>query len=144
MLFQNRNADLLGTSGVDRGFVNHHRPGLHRLADRFAGLDQRRQIRAIGLVDRRRHRDDENTAIRDILQAVAVGKLLRSNQILRRDLQRAVLAGLQFGNARQIDVEAHHRPRLAEFDRQRQTNIAQADDRNFLVIQIHINPFVIL
>ena len=74
---------------------------------------------------------------------VAEGKVLRCNQILGRDFQRAVLAGLQFGDTRQINIKSHHRPRLAEFDRQRQTNVAQADDRNFLVTSNQNNLFVI-
>jgi hypothetical protein len=62
MLFQHRNADFLGGTGVDGGFVDDDGALAHDLADGFGGLDQRGQVGAVGLVDRRGHGDDEDVA----------------------------------------------------------------------------------
>jgi hypothetical protein len=44
------------------------------------------------------------------------------------DLAGAVVARLQFRDAPGVDVEADHGAVLAEFDRERQADVAQADD----------------
>jgi len=44
--------------------------------------------------------------------------------------QGVVMAGLQLGDPRRVDVITQHIQRLAKLNRQRQAYIAQPDDRN--------------
>ena len=66
VLLQDRDADLLGGAGIDGRFVDDDRAALHVLADRGAGADQRREIRDVRFVDRRRHGDDDEVGLRQI------------------------------------------------------------------------------
>ena len=49
-------------------------------------------------------------------------------QIGRRDLPRAVVSGIEFGDPRRINVEADTGAGAAESDRDRKSDIAEADD----------------
>ena len=51
-------------------------------------------------------------------------------QLARAAFQRVVVAALQLGHAGGVDVKAQHGALLAEFDRQRQANVAKTDDAN--------------
>ena len=62
LAFKNRYAHLFGAAGIDRRFVHHHRAFAQRLADAFARTDERCQIRALVLIDRRGNRDYEYAA----------------------------------------------------------------------------------
>lgn len=50
---------------------------------------------------------------------------------------RAVKPFLQFGNACLIDIKAQRWELLSKLNRQRQANIAQADDGDFGVVQVY-------
>ena len=64
--------------------------------------------------------------------------MLRRAQLGRLDFERAVLALLQLGDARRLDVEADGLEVLAELDRQRQPDIAEADDADLAIAQIEL------
>jgi hypothetical protein len=108
MLFQHRNADFLGGTGVDGGFVDDDGALAHDLADGFGGLDQRGQVGAVGAIDRRRHGDDEDVAGPEVLGVGGVVKLRGGGKFGRLDFARAVAAGLELIDARLLDVEADH------------------------------------
>ncbi len=55
-------------------------------------------------------------------------QLLGGGQGVGCDLAGAVVARLQFRDAPGVDVEADHGAMLTEFDRERQADVAQADD----------------
>src|SRR5690554_5200455 len=61
-LLQDRHAHFLGAAGVDRAFVDHRIARPQHLAQGFAGLAQRGQVRAPGAVDRGGHGDDVDVA----------------------------------------------------------------------------------
>lgn len=124
MLFEHGDAHFLGAAWVNGGFVNHYSPRLHHLAYGFAGLDQRRQVGAVGLVDGGGHRDDEHAAFAQVLGVAAVAQKASRLQVLRRDFQGRILAGLQLGNARLADVKADYGALFAKLYGQWQTNIA--------------------
>ena len=56
---EHRHADLLGGAGIHRRLVDDDRAALEVLPDRLARAEQRREVRLVVLVDRRRHRDDD-------------------------------------------------------------------------------------
>ena len=123
-LFQRGYADFLGSAGVDGGFVDDDIAGLEHLANGLAGLDQRGQIRVVGVVYRRGYGDDEDAAFLQISRVAGVAQLRGGLQLFGRCLQRAVVAGLQFGDAVGVDVKADDRLVTAEFDGQGQANVA--------------------
>jgi hypothetical protein len=98
------------------------------LADGFGGLDQRGQVRAVGLVDRGGHSDDEYVAGPEVLRFGGIVKLRGGGKFGRLDFARAVATGLEFVDARLLDVEADHGQALAEFDGEWQADVAEADD----------------
>ena len=57
---EDRHAHLLGAARVDRRLVDHHSAAAQHLADALAGASQRREVRALVLIDRRRHGHDED------------------------------------------------------------------------------------
>ncbi len=58
-------------------------------------------------------------------------------EFFRLDFEGVVLAGLQLGDALRVDVEADDRALLAEFDRQRQADVAEADDGEVDFVEGH-------
>lgn len=60
--------------------------------------------------------------------AHAVVDAARSGEFLGRGLVGAAVAGLEFGEAGLVDVEADQRALFAEFDREGEADVAQADD----------------
>ncbi len=121
-------ADFFGGAGVDGGFVDHHVAGLEGGADGLAGLDEGGQVGAIGRVDRGGHGDDEDLAAVELGRVVAVAQLAGGAQLVGAAFQRVVAPALQLGHAGGVDVEAQHGALFAEFDRQRQADVAQADN----------------
>ena len=125
---QHRHAHFLGAAGVNGTFVHHDIAALQHLAERLRGLHQRGEVRALVLVDGRGHRDDEEGALLQRGQVRRVFQLRGALQLCLRDFQRAVFAGLQFGNAPLVDVETDRGEILPEFHSQRETDIAETDD----------------
>jgi hypothetical protein len=76
----------------------------------------------------RRHRDDEDVRLLQVFEAVAVAQFRGRTQLVGRGFQRAVVAGAQLRQPAGVHVEARHREVLAEFHRQRQADVAKADD----------------
>jgi hypothetical protein len=67
VLFQHGHADFLGGAGIDGGFVDDDGALAQHLADGFGGLDQRGEVGALGLIDRRGHGDDEDVAVLEVV-----------------------------------------------------------------------------
>jgi len=121
-------AVVVGAAGVDGGFVDDQIAGFEDLADGFGRFEQGRQVGAFVVIDRGGHGDDEDAAGAQGLRVAGDLEVAGGGQGVRGDLAGAVVPGLEFGNARGVDVEADHRAVLAEFDRQRQADVAEADD----------------
>ncbi len=81
-------------------------------------------------VDRSGHGDDIDLRIPDRFKVSGVIELRRFGELCRLNLSRAVLPGLQFHNAVQVDVEANGRAPLAELDGERQADITQSNNGN--------------
>ena len=60
---------------------------------------------------------------------------LAGAQLLRLDLERAVLAALELGDALRVDVETGRLVVLAELDRERQADVAEPDHADAAVAQ---------
>ena len=129
--FQHRHAVFFGRAGIDRRFVNDDVALLQNLADGRRRLDQRREVGALVLVDRRRHGDDIDVAVGEIGEIGGVMQPRRLAQFFVADFERRVMAGFERGDARGVDVETNDLAMLAKFHGQRQADVAEADDGEF-------------
>ena len=68
-------ADLLGSTGEHRRFIDHQIPLLKHSADHLAGILQVGQIRAVMPVDGCRYRDDIDVAVREVFRAAGETEL---------------------------------------------------------------------
>ena len=121
--FEYRYAHFLGSAGIYRGLEYDDRAVAQYLADRFAGLDERGQVGPVGAVHGCRHGHDKYRAVRQVLGRCGKGQLVGFLQFIRRGLQRAVVPGLQFGDALFIDVEADDSTFFAELDCKREADV---------------------
>ena len=80
-------------------------------------------------IDGRRNGHDEHVHVAEILDPVRIGQVHGLTQFVGRGLKRAVVPSPQFVQPPGIDVEADHGEALAEFDGERQADVAEADDR---------------
>ena len=62
-------------------------------------------------------------------------------KLLRTAFQRMVVATLQFGNARCIDIKTDGGPLLTELNGERQAYVAQANDGNSFMLGVHFFVF---
>ena len=111
-------------------FVNDDVVLLENLPDGLRSLDQWREVGALVLVDGRGHGDDEDVAVGEIGEIVGETQVGGAAQFFVADFERCVVAGLERGDARRVDVEADDGKAFAKFDRQWQANVAQAHDGN--------------
>jgi len=128
MFFQQGNANFFGGAGIDGGFVDDDGALGHDLANRFRCLDQGIEVRPLGIVDRGGHGDDEDAAIPQLFGVGGEAELIGIGQFGGFDFAGTVAAGLEFVDTALLDVEAADRKLLAEFDSQRQADIAETDD----------------
>jgi len=128
LALDDRYADFFGGTRIDRRFVNRHAAATDRAAHRSACRLQRPQVRALVVVDRGRDGDDEHIAALQIGRVMAATQLLRRAQFVAGYFQGVIAPGSEFGNACLIDVVADRRQTPPERHRQRQADIAQADD----------------
>src|SRR5690606_11567965 len=71
----------------------------------------------------------------DVLEFGGEAETRGSRQLFGLDFQRAVAAGAQLLHPARVDVETDGVVVLAEFDRQRQADIAEADEGNAGFVQ---------
>jgi hypothetical protein len=136
-LFEHGHAHFFGGAGVDRGFVNDDVARLEHSAHGFAGLDERGHVGAVGLVHRGGHGDDEDLCLLQVLQVGAVAQLPCGLQVFGAAFQRVVFAGLQLVDARLVDVKTDGGAVFAKLYCEWQAHIAQADDGDGFVLQVH-------
>ena len=70
--FHDRNAFLLGTSGVNGAFVDHDAAGPDHFSDGFGGTDQRGEIGMLVFIHRRRDCNDKNISVPERFDIAAV------------------------------------------------------------------------
>jgi len=122
-------ADLAGQARINRRFEDHDRARLQPRPDHAAGAFEGAQIGPALLVDRRRHRHDEEARRLQIVGIV--GEANRAlPQRIRADFARAIVAALELGDALPGDVEADHGRELPrEGERHRQADVTETQDR---------------
>ena len=127
---QQRAADLLGHTGIDGRFEHHGTARPQHAGDAPAGLAQGLEIRAALLVDRRRHRHHEEVGAGQVGGIGGEGQR-RVAKLRGRDLAGVVDPLTQRRDAALGDVEADRaREHARQGDRDRQADIAEADDCN--------------
>ena len=136
--FQHRDADLFGGTRVNGGLVDHHVARLEYPAHGFAGFDERGHVGAVGFVDGRWHRDDEDFRLLEPLGVAAVTQMRGRLQFVWAAFKGVVQARLQLSDACGVDVEPHDGTVLAEFNGQGQANVAEADDGDGFVLEVHV------
>ncbi len=115
-LFQHRYADFFSRTGIDGRLVNDDVASLKRLAYGLAGLNQRRHVRAVGLVYRCRYSDNEDMANLEVVKLAAEMQLGSLFELIRAAFKRVILAGLELLNALLIDVKTQNRTALTKFN----------------------------
>ena len=125
---QHRHAILLGAARIDGGLVDHKVAAFEHAPNGFRGSEQRAQVGALVVVDRRGHRHDEGVAGAQGFGIGGVHQLCCGLQFRQFGLARAVTAGAQFGHTASVEVKADDRAQAAEFDSERQPDITQAND----------------
>ena len=106
-----------GVEPVDGGFVNHDIAGLEDFTHGFAGLDQRREVGTLVLVNRRGYGDDEAVAAPQLVELRGKAQMTGSLQFFGFGLQRVVVTRLQLGNALFIDIKPDHGAFFAKLHR---------------------------
>ena len=132
----------------------HRRPGIRgRLEDdqlpfpehrrrRLDRLDHVGHVGVLGLAQRRRHADVDDV---DVAKPLRVGgrhelaALDHFREVRRRHVRNVAAARHQFGDLLLIDVVADHRKAGAgEFDRERQADVAEADDAELGLLRLDL------
>ncbi len=121
-------ADFLGGTGIDRGFIDHDVAALEQAGNQGTGAAQRRQIGLLMRIDRGRHGHDVHIARGQIGGIGAVTRMHSGSELIGLQFQRVIQATLQLGDPRGIDVVAYRGLLPAEGHRQRQPDIAEPDD----------------
>jgi len=134
---EDRHANFLGATRVDRRFVDHEVARLQHPADTVARFFERREIGPVVLVDRRGHGDDIDIASADPLELARVAELLRLAQLLARYLEGGITAGLEVADSRRIDIETDRGEVLAELDGERQPHVAKAHHSDPHIVEFH-------
>ena len=118
MVGEDGGAVFFGAAGIDGGFVDHQVAGLEDLADGSGGLEQGGEVGALVVIHRGGDGDDEDPAGAQGLGVARDGEVPGGGQFRGGGLAGAVAAGLEFGDAFGLDVEADHRAMFAKFDGQ--------------------------
>ena len=108
-------------------FVDNGIAGLQHRAHSAARRDKRAQIGALGLIDRRRHGDDEEIARPQVRDVSAVGEPFGSGELLLGHLPRSIDAAGELVNPTDVDVEAHDREVPRKIDGEWHPNITKPD-----------------
>ena len=130
-LLEDGAAILFRDSGIDGALVDDDRSPrrIEQPADRPRGTDERPQIGLLVLVHRGRDGDDVEVGAAALLR-IGGERQRRFGKGARVELGGAVMMPAKLGDARLVDIEAGHRKVAGERDRQRQADIAEADDRD--------------
>ncbi len=135
-LLQDRYAEFVGATGVDRAFVDHDIAALQHAGDCPRGAFQGFQVRVVVPVQWGGHGDDEYVALRNICPVGGEAEQCGRRQFFRGRFPRLVVPGLEVGNAACLDVDAHGRVLLPEGNRHRQADIAKAHHAHTGVLQL--------
>ena len=129
-LLEQRDEPLAGGARVGRRLEHDELVALQHAGDRRGGGDQRAEIRLAVARQRRRHRDDDRVAARQLGHAQRREEAVRHRgEPLGRDILDIALPSLQGADLARVDVDPHHVvARLAKGDRERQAHVPESDD----------------
>ena len=130
-------ADLLGRAGVDRRLEHDDGAALEMLADGFACAQERREIGLVRVVDGRGDGDDDEVGLASAAGSVVTRSPRAARSSSRRHLARGIdtpAIGVDLGGR---EIEADRGVLLAELDRERKPDVAQADDGDSDVV-VHV------
>src|SRR5713226_1905771 len=134
-LLEDRHAIFLRRAGIDRGLVDDDVALFQSFADRPRGTQQCGQVWSSCLIDRGRNRYDEEVCAGEF-GGIGCEVQVRMGNVARLDLARAVAAGLEFGNACGVYVEADdRRAPSAEGDSDRQPDISETDNSELATVR---------
>ena len=123
MLLDDRDADFLGGAGIDGGFEDHDGAALQVAADRFAGAEQRSEVRLVRVIDRRRNGDHDKVGLAQLRGVRGDGKQRGCLQVIRADFARRIdelAVGVDLLHGK---IEADGPEMLAELDGERKSDV---------------------
>src|SRR5690606_37287041 len=142
---EHRHAVFFSGARIHGGLVDDDVAALEHRADSLAGLDQRRQVGLLVVVDGRGHGHDVHVGLGQFGAVGGVGQVPGFGQLRVVDLQRVVMPRLQGVDALDVDVETDHRTLLAELYGQWQPDITESDHGKFYLIDTQdSSPFAAL
>ena len=156
---EHRQQQILGGAGVGGGFQDHEHSRTDVLRHRLTGRDDEAHVRVAGFVERRGHADDrrvtgcecgvvgrrpEGAADRcSFSRGVAPGD--NGRQPFRGDVLHVGFAVVQRCHFAGVHVDPDHREAVfGKGHSQRQSHIAEADDRNYGVVIVDFRKKLIL
>ena len=128
VFLQHGNADFLGGAGIDGGFVDHRGARLHVPAGGFRSTDERAEVGLVGNIDRRGHGDDHEVGLGEAARIDRTFEPRGGAQVFGGNLAGGVATFAVGGDLGFGKVKADGPELLAEFDGQRQADVAEADD----------------
>ena len=131
LLLQDRDADILGHTGVDRGFIDHHGTWDQITSHNAGGILDREQIRGLILLNGGRNRDDQELTFRKALFIRGEVHGGRFDCFIAYFMGR-VDASFVLLNTPLIVVEAQDLHMLGEFHGNGHANVTKADQGQFL------------
>src|SRR6516164_3353292 len=127
-LLKFRHTNFLGRPGIDSRLVDYDIASSEHRSHEPACGEERTQVGALCLIDRRWHRDDVEIRVSKTLHLGRVGEARGARKFLLVHLVGAIDAAREFGDAFAIDIEAKHRKVPREIDGERQADIAETDN----------------
>ncbi len=124
---QHRHALILGNAGVDRRFIHDDIPFFKGLAHCFRRLEHQGEIGLIGIVHRRRHRNDMEIGLLQLINGIGK-KDVSSLEIIIVNLPGPVIAFLQLADANGIYVKTNGFSHLAECHCHRKADITETNN----------------
>ena len=138
-LLEHRNAVFLGGAGIDRRLVDDDRSFAHRLADGLRGFAQCAEVGPPRIVDRGRHRHDEEVGA---LELGRVGRELYAGwrkSAAATSRVRSCPALSSRTRSASMSKPITGAPSAAEGDRHGKSHIAEPDDRDLASVR-HLRP----
>ena len=134
-LLDDRDALVFGGARIDRRLEDHDITFGNHPAHRGTGPQQRCQVGIVLGVDRGGDRDDVDIGVGQPGRLIGETQQRRQVQLAWCHFSCGIDTVVQLSDTLGTDIEAQSGVALAEFDRQRQADIAKPDDRDACLVQ---------
>src|SRR5205085_8109550 len=128
--FNHRDADFLCCARVNRRLKDDSCTWLEVPADEFAGTNQWAEVRLVSTVYRCWHGDYYKVSFRKLFCVACTFKFCRCLELLGADFSGRIIAREVLRNLLLRKIEADGRVFLSEFDCERKTHVAEANNRD--------------